>query len=105
MSSTITLQQVLFQMDSGNPFSISFVTADNKKNEGGEWIDIAQAYKHEFVTRRQMNEAQKYQPKSNVLSKNPNHYANSTRNIRLPNGEIRKLHIRLITKFNNQIVT
>lgn len=33
--------------------------------------------------------------------KNPNHYENTTRNIELPSGHIRKFNFRLVTKFNN----
>lgn len=36
--------------------------------------------------------------------KNPNHFVNSSRNIELPNGEIKKINIRFIIKFNNQNV-
>lgn len=33
--------------------------------------------------------------------KNPNHYENTTRNIELVSGHIRKFNFRYITKFNN----
>lgn len=36
--------------------------------------------------------------------KNPNHFANSTRNIELANGEIKKINIRFIIKFNGKKV-
>jgi hypothetical protein len=38
------------------------------------------------------------------MEKNPNHWVNATRNIRLPNGQKRKVHIRLIIEFNHQKV-
>jgi len=34
----------------------------------------------------------------------PNHWKNRTRNIELPNGDIRKINILLITEFNGQKV-
>jgi hypothetical protein len=106
MQRTITLQAALKIIDSGKSFGpIAFVTADKKKNSGGEWIEISSAAKHEFLTRREMDKIAKAAPASNMMHKNPNHYQNSTRNLRLPNGEIRKVHIRLITQFNNLIVT
>lgn len=37
-------------------------------------------------------------------SKAPKHYANATRNIQTPNGDIVKVHIRLIKQFNGMIV-
>ena len=36
--------------------------------------------------------------------KNPNHFKNRTRNIQLSDGNIRKINILLITKFNGQMV-
>ncbi len=36
--------------------------------------------------------------------KNPAHFKNLTRNLVLPNQELRKVHIRLITQFNGQKV-
>lgn len=42
---------------------------------------------------------------TNSSPKNPNHWDNQTRNIRLANGQIRKIHIKFIKSFNNlQIV-
>ena len=91
---------------SGNPvsFQIKFVTADRKRKTGGEIINIPQAClcqgyrkgKHHIDIRPSAN--------LSVATKNPNHWANSTRNLLLPNGGIRAVHIRLIIEFNNQIV-
>ncbi len=36
--------------------------------------------------------------------KKPNHFKNRTRNIQLENGEIKKINIRLITRFNEKNV-
>lgn len=37
-------------------------------------------------------------------TRNPNHFQNRTRNIELPNGDIRKIHLRLIDSINGQKV-
>ncbi len=37
---------------------------------------------------------------TDASAKNPNHWDNKTRNIRLQNGQIRKIHIRFIKSFN-----
>jgi hypothetical protein len=37
-------------------------------------------------------------------TKNPNHFQNRTRNIELPNGEIKKIHLRLIDSINGKKV-
>ena len=44
------------------------------------------------------------QPRVLKERKNPHHFQNKTRNIRLPNGERRKIHIRFIIEFNGQKV-
>lgn len=106
MEQTITLQKALQYMDTGNPFSIAFVTADKKKHKGGEWVEINEAVKHEFLTRHELNLQKQFAPATEMVHKNPNHYQNSTRNLRIiKNAELRKTHIRLITMFNGMIVT
>lgn len=75
-----------------------------KKETGGEWIVIDAAVKHGRETDAEREKMQHYQPVSSNVKRNPNHYQNSTRNIRLRNGGIRKVHLRLIRVFNNKIV-
>lgn len=89
-------------MDSGEVFSIGFRTCDRTKKTGGEYIEIATAIKQQY----QFNNRNQVQPASTpVYKKDPKHYENSTRNIRiLPNGEIRKVHLRLIRRFNSKTV-
>lgn len=42
--------------------------------------------------------------KREIIKKNPNHFTNKTRNIRLENGEVKKIHYRFIDTFNGQKV-
>ncbi len=93
--------------DDGKPvkFHVKFVTADRIRRTGGEIIEIPCARKcvgnrngkTVFDTRQKADE-------NPSISRQPNHWVNSTRNIILPNGGIRKVHIRLIIEFNNQKV-
>jgi hypothetical protein len=93
--------------DDGKPlkFHLKFVTADRIRRTGGEIIEIQSGKKcvsnrngkTVFDTRQKVDE----NPSN---SRQPNHWVNSTRNIILPNGGIRKVHIRLIIEFNNQKV-
>lgn len=79
---------------SGNrvPFSITFVTCNQKQGTGGEKITIDQAVLVGNST-----------SKSN--KKNPNHYENYTRNIRALEGDrMMKVHVLLITRFNGQSI-
>lgn len=89
-------------MDRGETFSIGFRTFDHKKDTGGEWIYFDKACKHNYLTAEErLSELHKKDP----LRRNPQHYKNSTRNIRvIANGNIVKVHIRLIRKFNGKTV-
>lgn len=102
-SDTILFKDMLTYLDSGQPFSLSFVTYDKKRGTGGEWINVKSAVK--FMAKgNQTKSIEAAQPSFTMLSKNPKHFENSTRNIKLQNGEIRKVHIRLIRLFNNKTV-
>lgn len=92
-------------MDAGQAFSIAFVTADKRKNTGGELIEVEKAYKSGYINPEDRKKMQQLQPASDMLNKSPNHYQNSTRNIVIAsNSEVRKLHVRLIRKFNGKTV-
>lgn len=91
-------------MDTGAPFSIGFVTDDEKRDTGGEWIKMEEARKHEFMNAAEKEKLAKAQPVNRTPLRNPNHYPHSTRNLILPNGEIRKVAIRLIRRFNGKVV-
>ena len=113
MNSTFTrLWDVLEIMDSFNGqekpvrFQLKFVTANRSTKEGGEIIELKDACKCSVRT-KQGNEIfaeRKNFPVNDKVSKDPQHWSNSTRNILLSNGQKRKLHIRLIIEFNNKKV-
>ena len=109
----IRLSEVLDLMDQiGDdykpiPFHILFVKADRIRGTGGEIIEISAARK--VVNKdRQGNPVFDLRPKSqhsdSSLKRDPRHWVNATRNILLENGEIRKVHIRLIIEFNHSKV-
>lgn len=104
----IQLIQVLKEMEKKDengrliPFTIEFYTADRQKATGGNLVKLENAVLNynprvNVVTADRVTEKNKFPRK-------PNHYTNATRNARLPNGEIRKFHIRLIETFNGQTV-
>lgn len=75
------------------PFSITFVTADQKKGTGGQKITFDEAV---FVGG----------PSRKDSGRNANHYENYTRNIRHKNSDrITKIHLLLVLKFNGLTVT
>ena len=111
-SNFIRLWEALETMDSldasGKPvrFQLKFVTANRTTGEGGDIIELKDATKCSVRTRdgREIFPQRSFSSAAERPGKNPNHYANATRNIRLPNGQKRKLHIRLIIEFNHQKV-
>ena len=102
---TITLVTVLDQMEMMDPdnkprkFDIKFVTADMNRKTGGEIIEIKNARKCIGERNKEIIYGSGSRP-----SRKPDHYKNSTRNILCENGQIRKVHIRLIIEFNGKKV-
>ena len=113
MNSTfIRLWDVLEIMDSFDGqekpvrFQLKFVTANRSEKTGGEIIELKDACKCSVRTKKgkEIFAAKKNIPVVERITKDPNHGVNSTRNLLLPNGQKRKLHIRLIIEFNNKKV-
>jgi hypothetical protein len=108
----IRLWDVLQIMDSvdveGNPvrFQVKFVTANRTTKEGGEIIELKDACKCSVKTKKgkEVFPEKRYFHPIEKVSKDPRHWTNSTRNVQLPNGQKRKLHIRLIIEFNQKRV-
>jgi len=72
------------------PFSITFVTCNLKRDEGGLKIHLEQVVLLGGSS-------------SKSRAKNPNHYENYTRNIRAVEGDrLIKIHPLLVTEFNGQ---
>ena len=95
------MRELLEWMDSGRHFSLTYVTADRKKGTGGDLVSIPRATK----TGHRAKDGQKLTPAViRQAAKNPNHSEHFTRNIVLPNREVRKVHIDLITHFNGKKV-
>jgi len=107
---TITMKEMLETMESGNPFSVSFVTFDRQRKTGGKVRQIKQAILNKHIQKdsSSTDEQPKPQKKERVReSRNPHHFENSTRSIRiLVNGcktsTVKKLHIFLVLKFNDK---
>ena len=100
----ITLKELLAWMDSGEQFSILFITYTRKTKEGGRRIFVKEAIKSNYISHEERKEQERLYGKKK-LKRNPNHFKNSTRNITVvPSGNIITIHIRLIRKFNNRTV-
>jgi hypothetical protein len=88
------------------PFDIEFRTF-NSQNKGGGGLKV---YEGARLLIGKKLEGKEFNPKSFFYRnererKNPNHWQNRTRNIETPSGQIRKLNILYITKFNgNEVI-
>jgi hypothetical protein len=106
MNGYIRLSEVLDKMDQlddhgkGIEFHMKFVTCDKKQDTGGEIIEIINGRKCIGKKKGKVIFDGNVKNESKV-NKNPNHFMNQTRNILLENGQIRKVHIRLIIEFNH----
>jgi hypothetical protein len=101
---TISLKELIEWMDAGKMFSIGFRTFNDKLQTGGEWIEFKECVKHNHLTRQELKEKAN-KPREKVF-KDPKHYENATRNIKVieRDGELVKVHLRLIRKFNGKTV-
>jgi hypothetical protein len=111
-SNDIRLWDVFQQMDcldaEDKParFQLKYVTADREKGTGGDIIELTEARKCPGKTKSGEPKSirQKSAVQNEIVQKNPNHWIYSTRNMLIPNGQIRKVHIQLIIEFNNKKV-
>ena len=111
---TIYLADVLEQMRTlgpdgkAVPFSISVRTWQRFSKTGGalkNWAKAKMVMKEENPNLNSILSLRQKPKQRTVLKRNPEHFENKTRNIKvLPEGKIRKIHIRLITMFNGKKV-
>lgn len=85
-------------------FDIKFVTIDNKRDTGGQIIEVNKARKCIGKRNGKVVFDSRKPASADKVKKDPHHWENATRNILLQNGQIRKIHIRLIIEFNGKKV-
>jgi hypothetical protein len=104
----ILLRDALKEMETavdGMPcrFSVTAISYDEQRGTGGEILE----YKNVCLNDAKINfkhvvpvEYRREQPIRITQNRNPHHRENKTKNVRLANGQIRKIHLRFITHFN-----
>tara|TARA_R110002124_G_scaffold193013_1_gene360283 strand:- start:10 stop:360 length:351 start_codon:yes stop_codon:yes gene_type:complete len=113
LAETIYLKDVLQQMKTPDkdgqavPFSMKTRTLNRYTKQGGKLKTYPEARlvmkeKQERIT--DVIALRSMAPRVIKERKNPHHFDNKTRNIRLANGEKRKIHIRYIIDFNDKKV-
>jgi len=104
----IRLKEVLELMETATePFSIRYVACNRKKNTGGRIVHLERCYKtgNQSDPAKHAASAGSKKATPTASSKNPYHYENYTRNLKVvPSGKIRKCSIWLIIQFNGMKV-
>lgn len=95
----LTMQEALQILEGGDWVSLRFITADVLKGTGGKVLELA---KCRIARRHNKTAAATKTTATNNQSRNPNHSLHFTRNVELPNKQLRKVHPILITHINNQ---
>lgn len=99
---------MLSKMNTGERFSLVFVTLDKKRKKGGDLVELTDARKHQAGDIRKAGEAAQHNPAAEPTESSstaPNHDKHGTINIKCADGNLRKVHTRLIVKFNGLEVT
>lgn len=112
MENVIFLKEVLEIMDLKMPngdavkFDIEVFTFNRNNKEGGKLKIYNDAKKCIAKVKNSTYKPSQLDKLMQVdkAKKNPNHFENRTRNIELPNGDIRTINILFIKKFNGQKV-
>lgn len=99
----LTLKEAIRELESGQWCSLRFITADVNKGSGGKVLELAKCR----IARVRTNTTTASSPVPFAdgamgVSKNPNHGYHFTRNVELPNKQLRKVHPILITHFNGE---
>ena len=115
MAETIYLSEVLKIMRTPNeegravPFDISVRTLNKNSKTGGKlntYEDAKLVMKEKGLDKNSIYALKNFKPseRRETIRKNPQHFQNKTRNIRLANGDKRKIHINHIISFNGSKV-
>ncbi|ALU74339.1 hypothetical protein AUW17_05365 [Tenacibaculum dicentrarchi] len=105
----ISLKAALAIMDQkdkeGNafPFDITFRSLQRNSKTGGHLYNYAQVKRlRPKIGKSTKASLIKAVQSAEKTKKKPDHFVNRTRNLELQNGEIKKIHIRLIISINGQ---
>jgi len=102
----VWLKDVLTAMEGDEEFSMQFVTYDKQRKTAGEIVEVEKAkgmWKEAAEVTGKGVKTSNPEEQLERRKKQPNHWENATRNIVI-GSQIRKVHIRLITKFNGKPV-
>lgn len=108
----IQLKDALKEMETpdatGMPrlFDLKVISWDFQRGKGGELLEFNQVsltdVKFSVFGEAKININAREKPTTVTIYKDPNHKENKTKNVRLRNGQIRKVHIRFMTEYNGK---
>lgn len=112
---SITVKDMLLEMETGAPFSCTVVSYDARRKEGGKVVEYTEAQllatePKPNAAGRPLTQVEEWtERKANASRKAPGHRKWYTRNIRVlqnghPTSIIRKIHPPLVVLFNQKIV-
>ncbi|TQI71809.1 hypothetical protein JM79_2758 [Gramella sp. Hel_I_59] len=116
MTETISRAEVLKIMRTPNeegravPFDISYRTFNRNSKTGGKMVhleNVKLVMKEKGLDPDSVYALKNFKPseeQKEKIRKNPNHFGNKTRNIRLENGKVTKIGILWIKEFNGKTV-
>ncbi len=90
-------------------FDITGRTLNKNSKTGGKYYEFNEAklvMKEKGLDPHSIYALQNFKPseKKETIKKNPNHFSQKTRNIRLEDGSIKKIHYKYIDTFNGKKV-
>jgi hypothetical protein len=105
----ILLRDALKEMETavdGYPrrFSVTAISWDEQRGTGGEILEFKDTCLNDAkITAFKSSIPEEHRRVADVRvsqNRNPHHRENKTKNLRLANGQIRKIHLRFITHYN-----
>jgi hypothetical protein len=104
IANSVRLEEVLKAMETGESFSIRFVTCDVNRKVGGKILEWENCRLSKLLHERRGGQSPAVAAEK-VPGLKPSHYENNTRNLVLGRStQVRKIHIWLILAFNGQKV-
>jgi hypothetical protein len=104
IANRVRLEEVLKAMETGEYFSIRFVTCDVNRQVGGKILKWENCRLSKLLHERRGSQLPAVAA-DKVPGLKPSHYENNTRNLVLGRStQVRKIHIWLILAFNGQKV-
>lgn len=93
----LDLQEALSILNTGQWCNIAYVSYDTKKQRFGEIIRLPKCR----VANRVNSSEKTSKIADETISRLPNHSEHFTKNVTLPSGQVRKVHLRLLFSINN----